>query len=167
MAIDTRAVEAGSATGIGRYILALLSAFRTSQQLTVTGYAGSGPPALPDAAGAGAQHAPERLVSQLVLRALREERGDVLAFLPGAREIRRVHSSLAAAQLPAGVQLMPLFGDLPGEQQLRSQVLSNPHSPPKFRVNGVVRNVDAWYAAFAVQPGDKLYLPADARVRIW
>jgi len=31
----------------------------------------------------------------------------------------------------------------------------------------VVRNVDAWYAAFAVQPGDKLYLPADARVRIW
>jgi len=53
------------------------------------------------------------------------------------------------------------------EQQLRSQVLSNPHSPPKFRVNGVVRNVDAWYAAFAVQPGDKLYLPADARVRIW
>src|SRR5213082_3072433 len=53
------------------------------------------------------------------------------------------------------------------EQQLRSQVLSNPHSPPKFRVNGVVRNVDAWYSAFAVQPGDKLYLPADARVRIW
>src|SRR5207302_291538 len=82
-----------------------------------TRYAGSGPPALPDAAGAGAQHAPERLVSQLILRALREERGDVLAFLPGAREIRRVHSSLAAAQLPAGVQVMPLFGDLPGEQQ--------------------------------------------------
>src|SRR5437588_800018 len=82
-----------------------------------TRYAGSGPPALPDAAGAGAQHAPERLVSQLILRALREQRGDVLAFLPGAREIRRVHSSLAAAQLPAGVQVMPLFGDLPGEQQ--------------------------------------------------
>src|SRR5207253_2198533 len=82
-----------------------------------TRYAGSGPPALPDAAGAGAQHAPERLVSQLILRALREERGDVLAFLPGAREIRRAHSSLAAAQLPAGVQVMPLFGDLPGEQQ--------------------------------------------------
>src|SRR5205807_2609795 len=82
-----------------------------------TRYAGSGPPALPDAAGAGAQHAPERLVSQLILRALRAERGDVLAFLPGAREIRRVHSSLAAAQLPAGVQVMPLFGDLPGEQQ--------------------------------------------------
>ena len=37
------------------------------------------------------------------------------------------------------------------DEQLRSQVLSNPHSPPKFRVNGVVRNVDAWYAAFDVQ----------------
>src|SRR5207302_1164694 len=44
-----------------------------------TRYAGSGPPALPDAAGAGAQHAPERLVSQLILRALREQRGDGLA----------------------------------------------------------------------------------------
>ena len=82
-----------------------------------THYAGFGSPALPDAAGTGAQDAPERLVAQLILRALREERGDVLAFLPGAREIRRVHSSLAAAQLPAAVQVLPLFGDLPGEQQ--------------------------------------------------
>src|SRR4029077_4332542 len=82
-----------------------------------THYAGFGSPALPDAAGTGAQDAPERLVAQLILRALREERGDVLAFLPGAREIRRVHSSLAAAQLPAAVEVLPLFGDLPGEQQ--------------------------------------------------
>jgi putative endopeptidase len=53
------------------------------------------------------------------------------------------------------------------DEQLRTQVLSNPHSPPKFRVNGVVRNVDPWYAAFDVQPGEQLYLPADARVHIW
>ncbi len=53
------------------------------------------------------------------------------------------------------------------DEQLRSQVMSNPHSPPKFRVNGVVRNVDAWYAAFDVKPGDKLYLPPQERVRIW
>lgn len=53
------------------------------------------------------------------------------------------------------------------DEQLRSQVLSNPHSPPKFRVNGVVRNVDAWYAAFDVKPGDQLYLPPQERVRIW
>ena len=53
------------------------------------------------------------------------------------------------------------------DQQLRSQVTSNPHSPPKFRVNGVVRNVDAWYAAFDVKPADQLYLPPQERVRIW
>ena len=53
------------------------------------------------------------------------------------------------------------------DEQLRSQVTSNPHSPPKFRVNGVVRNVDAWYAAFDVKPGDELYLPPQERVRIW
>ena len=60
-----------------------------------------------------------------------------------------------------------IWRSLNREQQLRSQVLSNPHSPPKFRVNGVVRNVNAWYSAFGVQPADKLYLPADARVQIW
>lgn len=53
------------------------------------------------------------------------------------------------------------------DEDLRSQVTSNPHSPAKFRVNGVVRNVDAWYPAFNVQPGGKLYLPPDERVHIW
>jgi predicted metalloendopeptidase len=45
--------------------------------------------------------------------------------------------------------------------------VSNPHSPPQFRVNGVVRNMDAWYAAFDVSPTDRLYLPPAERVRIW
>jgi putative endopeptidase len=53
------------------------------------------------------------------------------------------------------------------DEDLRSQVTSNPHSPAKFRVNGVVRNVDAWYPAFNVQPGEKLYLSPDERVHIW
>ena len=53
------------------------------------------------------------------------------------------------------------------EGALRSQLLSNEHSPAKYRVNGVVRNVDAWYKAFNVQPGDKMYLPPDQRVHIW
>jgi len=53
------------------------------------------------------------------------------------------------------------------EQSLRNLVMSNPHSPPQFRVNGVVRNMDAWYQAFDVKPGDKLYLPPEQRVRIW
>jgi endothelin-converting enzyme/putative endopeptidase len=50
---------------------------------------------------------------------------------------------------------------------LRQQVLTDPHSPPEFRVNGVVRNVDAWYQAFDIQPGDRLYLPPEQRVHIW
>ena len=53
------------------------------------------------------------------------------------------------------------------DEDLRAQVTSDPHSPTKYRVNGVVRNVDAWYPAFKVQPGDKLYLPPDERVHIW
>ena len=53
------------------------------------------------------------------------------------------------------------------EDAERQQVITNEHSPGKYRVNGVVRNVDAWYRAFNVQPGDKLYLPPDQRVHIW
>jgi putative endopeptidase len=49
----------------------------------------------------------------------------------------------------------------------RRTVLSNPHSPSKFRVNGVVRNDDGWYAAFDVKPGDAMYLEPDQRVRLW
>ena len=46
-------------------------------------------------------------------------------------------------------------------------LLTNPHSPAKYRVNGVVRNMDAWYKAFGVKPGDAMYLPPEQRVRIW
>jgi putative endopeptidase len=53
------------------------------------------------------------------------------------------------------------------EDALRERLLSDPHSPPEQRVNGVVRNVDAWYRAFDVKPGDKLYLPPQERVSIW
>ena len=53
------------------------------------------------------------------------------------------------------------------EDAERQQLLTDPHSPAKYRVNGVVRNVDAWYKAFNVKPGDKLYLPPEQRVHIW
>ena len=53
------------------------------------------------------------------------------------------------------------------EGALRERVLTDPHSPPEWRVNGVVRNVDAWYRAFNIQPGDRLYLPPEQRVHIW
>jgi endothelin-converting enzyme/putative endopeptidase len=53
------------------------------------------------------------------------------------------------------------------EDVARQGVLTDPHSADEFRVNGVVRNMDAWYRAFNVQPGDALYLPPDQRVSIW
>ena len=53
------------------------------------------------------------------------------------------------------------------DEQARQLILTDPHSPGRFRTNGIVRNVDAWYAAFNVQPGDKLYLPPEQRVHIW
>jgi putative endopeptidase len=53
------------------------------------------------------------------------------------------------------------------DERLRNQVMTDPHSPAQFRVNGVVRNIDAWYEAFDVKPGDKLYLPPQRRVHIW
>ncbi|WP_267616575.1 M13 family metallopeptidase [Gordonia bronchialis] len=43
----------------------------------------------------------------------------------------------------------------------------DPHSPPEFRCNGVVRNIDVFYDAFDVKPGDTLYLDEADRVRIW
>jgi putative endopeptidase len=50
----------------------------------------------------------------------------------------------------------------------RRVVLSNPHSPSAFRVNGVVRNDSGWYAAFPqVKAGDAYYLPPDERVSLW
>jgi len=53
------------------------------------------------------------------------------------------------------------------DEDLRSRVTSDPHSPAQFRINGVVRNIDPWYSAFDVHPGQKLYLAPDERVRIW
>lgn len=50
---------------------------------------------------------------------------------------------------------------------LKQQMASDPHSPSNFRVIGPTRNVDAWYAAFGVKPGDKFYLPPEKRSRIW
>lgn len=53
------------------------------------------------------------------------------------------------------------------EDYLRKQVVSDPHSPRAFRVIGPSRNIDGWYAAFGVKPGDAYYLAPEQRVRIW
>ena len=52
------------------------------------------------------------------------------------------------------------------EANLRQRLITDPHSPSEQRV-WVVRNLDPWYSAFSVQPGQTLYLAPEARVRIW
>jgi putative endopeptidase len=49
---------------------------------------------------------------------------------------------------------------------LRQRIAADGHAPDRFRAL-TVRNLDAWYAAFNVQPGQKLYLEPDKRVRVW
>ena len=50
---------------------------------------------------------------------------------------------------------------------LRQRISVDPHSPNEFRANGVARDIDAFYDAFGVKPGDGMYLPPAQRVKIW
>ena len=84
-------------------------------------FAGKGMPALPGPpfGPGGPVDSPEKITAQLVVRALREETGDILVFLPGAKEIRRVQSLVESADIPGRntVRLLPLFGELAPEDQ--------------------------------------------------
>jgi ATP-dependent helicase HrpB len=82
-------------------------------------FSGKGAPTLPGPpfGPGGPVDSPEKITAQLVLRALREETGDVLVFLPGAREIRRVQSLLEAAEPAGSIRILPLFGELAPEDQ--------------------------------------------------
>lgn len=53
------------------------------------------------------------------------------------------------------------------EEATRRQLQTDPHSPPVYRVNGIVRNLDEWYEAFDIGPDDAMYLPPEERIRIW
>ncbi len=53
------------------------------------------------------------------------------------------------------------------DEALVNLIKSDPHSPPKYRINGPMRNLAEWYSAFGVTIGDKLYLAPADRVRIW
>jgi putative endopeptidase len=78
----------------------------------------------------------------------------------------------------------PVLGGLTGDQrfflgwaqawrskyrdaEVARRLATDPHSPPEFRCNGVLRNLPEFYAAFAVKEGDKLWLSPERRVRIW
>jgi putative endopeptidase len=92
--------------------------------------------------------------------------------------------ALLAYQLSLNGQPAPVIDDLTGVQRVFygwaqvwraksrdaeaiRRLAVDPHSPPEFRCNGVIRNVDAFYDAFNVGQDDALYLPSDQRVRIW
>jgi ATP-dependent helicase HrpB len=87
-------------------------------------YAGRGLPLLP-----GAEQ-PDRLVAQLVRRALAESEGDLLVFLPGAGEIRRVRGLLADLE-GSKLELLMLYGDLSGDEQ---DAVLRGHRPDRRRV---------------------------------
>jgi putative endopeptidase len=53
------------------------------------------------------------------------------------------------------------------EKQLRSRLLTDVHSPAKYRVNGPFVSVDEFYSSFNIKPGDKMYLADSLRVHIW
>jgi putative endopeptidase len=104
--------------------------------------------------------------------------GENIADLAGLQvAIDAYHASL-------GGKPAPVIGGLTGEQRLflsfaqswqdksrpdslKQQMASDPHSPSSFRVIGPTRNVDAWYDAFGVKPGDAYYLKPADRSRIW
>jgi putative endopeptidase len=88
-----------------------------------------------------------------------------------------------AYQLSLGGQPAPVIDGLTGDQrfflgwaqvwrrlyrdqEMANRLVTDSHSPSEFRAT-VVRNMDSWYDAYKVKGGDKLYLPADKRVRIW
>jgi endothelin-converting enzyme len=53
------------------------------------------------------------------------------------------------------------------DEELQKRLLTDPHSPSEFRVNGPLSNIDAFYDAFGLKPGDRLYRPPGERVKIW
>ncbi len=52
------------------------------------------------------------------------------------------------------------------EPALRQRIVTDGHAPAEYRAD-TVRNLDAWYGAFSVKPGQKLYLSPADRVRVW
>ena len=53
------------------------------------------------------------------------------------------------------------------DETMRTRISTDPHSPELYRVNGPVSNMEAWYKAFNIKPGDKMYRPDSLRVKVW
>jgi ATP-dependent helicase HrpB len=121
-------------------------------------YLGRALPLLPAAPGSAAgmvaaAQSLERVVTSAVRRALSESAGDVLVFLPGAGEIRRVEALLLEAELPAQLQLLPLYGDMsaaaqdavlaPAASGSRKLVLATNIAETSLTIPGVTAVVDS------------------------
>ncbi|MBR1449360.1 MAG: M13 family metallopeptidase [Prevotella sp.] len=53
------------------------------------------------------------------------------------------------------------------EAEIRNRTKSDPHALGRWRVNGALPHIDAWYEAFGVKPGDKMYIPKEQRLPLW
>jgi putative endopeptidase len=53
------------------------------------------------------------------------------------------------------------------DEELLKRLVTDPHSPSEFRTNGPTSNIDAFYDAFGVKSGDRMYRPPGERVKIW
>jgi predicted metalloendopeptidase len=53
------------------------------------------------------------------------------------------------------------------DEYLRTQVLTDPHSPGMFRAVGPLTNMETFYEAFGIEEGDELWIPEEERVKIW
>ena len=53
------------------------------------------------------------------------------------------------------------------DEEMVKRLLQDPHSPSRYRVNGPITNIDAFYKAFDIKPGDKLFRPESQRIKIW
>ncbi len=121
---------------------------------------------------------------------------EALAVLPGAHingaltmgeniaDLGGILTALDAYHASLGGRPAPVIDGLTGDQRfflgfaqiwraktrddaLRQQLVADPHSPPSARLDGVLPNVDDWYAAFGVTPSDRMYRAPEARTRIW
>ncbi|HEV2595855.1 MAG TPA: M13 family metallopeptidase [Sphingomicrobium sp.] len=98
-------------------------------------------------------------------------------------DVAGLGAAYEAYKASLGGKPAPVVGNLTGDQRfflafaqswaakwrpeaLRQVVLTNEHAPDQFRAQ-TVRNIDGWYPAFNVRPGQKLYLAPDKRVKIW
>ena len=121
-----------------------------------------------------------------VPRALRDGHHVNGAFTVGENigDLGGLSIALLAYQLSLNGKPAPVIDGLTGEQRVFfgwaqvwrtksrdaeaiRRLAVDPHSPPEFRCNGVVRNMDAFYDAFDVDQSDELYLDPQQRVRIW